>query len=595
MRYNQKEAILVKGVSDPGLIKAIGEIALVQVIDAGLIVFAGRGSAFQRLLSLLSQYDLNIKNAQRKVRKEKALNNWRSFIDSRKENQAFADIIKEGILKKQPFERPPEESFLMNHQRAGVLLAERFNHYAFFYDTGTGKTILALQIIYNKIRENGAVFLVICPKSIIQTAWMDDCQNHFPRLKLLPLTGGYSPEDYQKWHFRWAKANGTSISVPGYQMLKKGTKKERTLFAKSYMAAEADCYIVNPEMFLRSPDEFLHIKTLQGVKDVNGIIVDESARLKNQSNVLTRKLKELRPQMDFLYLLSGKPAPNDISEYIPQVEIIEPKILRPGLKTDIYTNGGSSSSKELTKYINMVSVTVSKKDCFDLPETTEVVREVDLTDEAKKQYLSMKYQMKIELDALPEKDRLEKTRIYVDHVLACLTKLRQISGGFIYDGEKPVAIHDGKALEVVELLEELGDEPVLIWCQYQYEIEHLRAVLQDNGYQVGTAYGKTKDLNANIYAFKENRIQILIANPRTLQYGVTLTNCCYAIYYSTSYSYEEYYQSHDRIYRKGQSRPCTYIFLQCKDTIDKIMFEVIQRKQSQTEMIEQTIKHIYQS
>ena len=205
----------------------------------------------------------------------------------------------------------------------------------------------------------------------------------------------------------------------------------------------------------------------------------------------------------------------------------------------------------------------------------------------------MKYQMKIELDALPEKDRLEKTRIYVDHVLACLTKLRQISGGFIYDGEKPVAIHDGKALEVVELLEELGDEPVLIWCQYQYEIEHLRAVLQDNGYQVGTAYGKTKDLNANIYAFKDNRIQILIANPRTLQYGVTLTNCCYAIYYSTSYSYEEYYQSHDRIYRKGQSRPCTYIFLQCKDTIDKIMFEVIQRKQSQTEMIEQTIKHIY--
>ena len=197
VRYNQKDAILIRGVSDPGLIKSIEAIAPIQVIDAGLIAFASRGSAFQSLLSLLAQYDLNVQSTQKRARKEKALNEWRSFIDSRAENQAFADTIKEGILKKRSFERPPDESFLMNHQRAGVLLAERFNYYAFFYDTGTGKTILSLQIIQNKIRENGAVFLVLCPKSIIQTAWMDDCQNHFPKLRLLPLAGGYDPEDYQ--------------------------------------------------------------------------------------------------------------------------------------------------------------------------------------------------------------------------------------------------------------------------------------------------------------------------------------------------------------------------------------------------------------
>jgi hypothetical protein len=81
-----------------------------------------------------------------------------------------------------------------------------------------------------------------------------------------------------------------------------------------------------------------------------------------------------------------------------------------------------------------------------------------------------------------------------------------------------------------------------------------------------------------------------LQGPRIGRWFVVLGN---PRYYSTSYSYEEYYKSHDQIYRKGQSRPCTYIFLRCAETIDEVMFKAIMDKQTQTELIEESVKHIY--
>lgn len=109
---------------------------------------------------------------------------------------------------------------------------------------------------------------------------------------------------------------------------------------------------------------------------------------------------------------------------------------------------------------------------------------------------------------------------------------------------------------------------------------------------VVTAYGETENKNKSINDFKTGSAQYIIAHPNTLKYGVTFTNCSYAIYYSISYSFEEYYQSHDRIYRKGQSRPCTYIFLNAKNTIDEIMFETIMGKKSRAEFREKVLKHL---
>jgi hypothetical protein len=111
-----------------------------------------------------------------------------------------------------------------------------------------------------------------------------------------------------------------------------------------------------------------------------------------------------------------------------------------------------------------------------------------------------------------------------------------------------------------------------------------------------TAYCGTKNVDDSIAAFKDNTAQFIIANPKTLKYGVTFTgpsmkkNCTYAIYYSLSHSFEDFYQSKDRIRRKGQNKGCTYIFLVVEDTIDMDIYDAVVRKGNNALVMENMIR-----
>jgi SNF2 family DNA or RNA helicase len=91
---------------------------------------------------------------------------------------------------------------------------------------------------------------------------------------------------------------------------------------------------------------------------------------------------------------------------------------------------------------------------------------------------------------------------------------------------------------------------------------------------------KTKNREQIISDFKNNKIKLLFAHPKLLGHGLTFTNCNYNIYYSLSFSYEEFKQSQDRIHRIGQDNKCTYIILQCKNTIDEKIYKCLQNKKN---------------
>jgi hypothetical protein len=82
----------------------------------------------------------------------------------------------------------------------------------------------------------------------------------------------------------------------------------------------------------------------------------------------------------------------------------------------------------------------------------------------------------------------------------------------------------------------------------------------------------------------------MVAHPKTLKFGVTFTGCSYAVYFSKSDDYEEYYQSHDRIYRKGQVMPCTFIDLVVIDTVDEDINKVVKTKGNTSLIIENMVR-----
>jgi len=88
--------------------------------------------------------------------------------------------------------KPPEKKnkqyVLSDHLRSYQkdIVNESLNRgcYGIFADTGTGKTIMGLEIAkhFNKT-------LILCPLSVIETAWIDDCKHFYPGLKIVNVWG----------------------------------------------------------------------------------------------------------------------------------------------------------------------------------------------------------------------------------------------------------------------------------------------------------------------------------------------------------------------------------------------------------------------
>jgi len=478
------------------------------------------------------------------------------------------EIIKK--LKDNVIE-PNDHAFLMRHQRVCRDIASLANSYAFFLDTGTGKTITALQIIKDNL---GLKWVVVCPKSIIKPAWMEDKAKFFPELRMLPLSKNIRKEDYLILAKEWDVPVNKRCSVEDL---------------RNMLAPWAQIYIINPESFKKETLFLLEQK-------VKGLIFDESAKIKDPKSQITKAILKFGQHLQKRYILSGKPAPNTPLEYFSQMNFVDDGVFgnsfyqfRNAFFNPVGYMGYDWQLKQdkqelFTKRLSMKSIFIDKTDCLDLPDKTYLKRSIQLGTNA------LKYYMQMEKTRLL---RLNKTTVIAPNILTSIMKLRQITSGFVIDNKQATQmLHTQKLDELMNVLEEIGDKQVIIWCNFKNEIRSIYDALTKKGKTVVTAYSETKNTDDSVVAFKTGKAQYIIAHPQTLKYGVTFVNCTYAVYYSLSYSYDDYYQSHDRIYRKGQTKPCTFIFLLCERTIDELIYEVLQAKGDLSDAIKEYAKGI---
>lgn len=468
--------------------------------------------------------------------------------------------------------KPRPHPFLMEHQRLCRDIARYMPRFGLMLDTGTGKTITAFSIIEEYI---ALKWIVISPKSIIKTAWMSDHIEFFPNLRVLPLSKNIKTDDYRAIAERWGvKLQKRSVSDLQDELL-----------------PHAEVVIINPESFKTDArlNQWPH----------SGLIVDESSILRNFKTQTTKAVVEHARRMRRVYLLSGKPAPNSELEYFTQMQVINPSLFgesfykfRDRFFRQVDYFGYDYALKEDMKqeFSNRLykgCIFMNKKDCLELPpEMPPVMRMIELAGDALKYYKQME---KTQLVVLEDKEIPAMTK------LASMMKLRQITSGFIIDTAEdstPSVLHTAKINELREVVNELGTNKAIIWVNFKCEVDLIASMLAEMRKTYVTAYSGTKDVDASIEAFKNDTAQFIIAHPKTLKYGVTFTgdsmarNCTYAIYYSMSYSFEDYYQSHDRIYRKGQTESCTYIFLIAENTVDEDIYDAIIKKGSNAEIME---------
>jgi len=213
---------------------------------------------------------------------------------------------------------------------------------------------------------------------------------------------------------------------------------------------------------------------------------------------------------------------------------------------------------------------IRKDDCLDLPDRVYETRSIYMDEAQQAAYDQMKRDNILEFKG--------HTTLGANE-LSKLMKLRQITAGFtITTSGLPVLISDTKINALKELLEEIPeDKQVIIWCQFHWEIERLKKEFKGDNF---TLYGRMpqKEKEDAILGFQEGKKRLLIAHPLSGGMGLTFTNCSYIIWFSLSYSQEQYSQANDRIYRIGQKNKCTYFLLLAKKTIDEVIYKILNKK-----------------
>ena len=417
--------------------------------------------------------------------------------------------------------------YLREYQKKIVNAALNEGCYGIFADTGTGKSAMALELA----RHYGKT-LILCPLSVIETAWIDDCKKFYPEMKIINC---------------W------------------GTNKKSRIDA---LRSNSDVYVMNYESYKILKE---HIKKM----NFKCVVIDESQVMKNMTAQITSEILQLIDIIPHRFVLSGTPTPNHNSEIFPQMKFVDPEVFGNNFygfqaryfsqdQTDPHHWYQTDENKQA--YYNRLrdkAIFLKKEDCVDLPPKVFEVKRFSLGKEQNKYYQDMVQNIR---DNINQWSKFEFT--------AKLMKLREIVSGFVINKDQTISDFPTEKDKLLESsFEEIGDKPVIIWCQFQHEIDRLAE--KYNGIALTS---KTKNRDDIIRDFKDNKIKRLFTHPKLLGKGLTFVNCTYNIYYSLSFSYEEFRQSQDRIHRIGQDNKCTYIILQGKDTIDEKIYSFLQQK-----------------
>ncbi len=457
------------------------------------------------------------------------------------------DLIKNG----------PRESFkvnehltLMRHQQLGREIARYQDRYAFFYDTRTGKTPLALSIMYDDIVANPThKWLVVCPLILIENAWIPDAAEFIPEIKVVSC----------------------HAATPAKRL-------ER-------IYSEASIYVTNTESFVKYREHFdkLHLV---------GCIIDESSDMKSPKSKVSKELVDFAQTLERFYLLSGTPAPNGEQEYYMQLRAVDYYGIQQSysqFKEHYFVNMSYNpqyeklalrpdKKDELFSLIRKYALYVDKEDVLTTPGRTFHEVEFEMPAELKKHYNKLKNELYMEVG--------DGLRITAPSAAAKLNKLNQVTSGFIIDTQavkenkfynedktELYQLSDYRFAKLIDLLGQIGDEQVLIWANYKAEFIIIQQALGDS---CRCVYGETTlaEKNEAIKLFKEGKVQYLIANPASADKGLTLTNAHISIYFSLNWSYELFKQSMERIYGDVMKQPkhCDYYVMIAKGTIDRVLY-----------------------
>lgn len=421
-------------------------------------------------------------------------------------------------------------AFLTLHKKAFV-----------FSEPGTGKTLSALWAAdYLMTRGDVRRCLILCPLSIMQSAWMGDL-------------------------------NSSIIHRSAVVAHHSQASRRIEMVQQSY-----EFVITNYDGLNLIADEIRN----DGRFDL--IIVDEANAYKTITTKRWKALKSLITPNTHLWMMTGTPASQSPADAYGLARLVNPDGV-----PKFFTGWRDKVMQKLTQFrwIPKVSaaqevhaalqpaIRFTKAQCLDLPPVLTTTREVPLTPQQAKYYNLLKDRMMVQAAG---------ETITAVNAAAGVSKLLQISCGAAYTDEKEVIEFDAAPrLAVLEEILEETSRKVIIFALFRSTIDNIHTHLLKKNITAECIHGdvpptKRADIIRRFQTEKDPHV--LVMQPQASAHGITLTAADTVVFYGPLMSVEQYTQCIARADRKGQdSDKVTVVHIE-GSPIEKKMFKALQGK-----------------
>ena len=414
----------------------------------------------------------------------------------------------------------PKDKRLYPFQNAGIKFLLENNSALLGDEMGLGKSIQAIMAI-KCLFHMGKILnaLIVCPKAVFSD-WEKKLQEWAKELKVTKIYGS-KEQRVIKWN------TSSHIYLVTYDTLRQD---------------------------LLSDD-----KLIDSEKEFDLIVLDEIQKIKNSETGIHKAVKKIKASIR--WGLSGTPLENRPEELVAIFSYLKPGLLH------YYDAENPPKVKETIRpyFLRRLKRDVLK----ELPEKEYSEVWLELLPEQREAYDKAEKTGIIELNEKGD-------RITVQHILALITKLKQICN------LDPVTKKSSKLEYLKERLSEIceGGDKVIIFSQYPDKtLKDLMEQLKDFHPLLYDGSLSNSDRDKIISKFQEeDENKVILMSVKAGGVGITLTRANYVYHFDLWWNPAIALQAEDRAHRIGQKKTVFVTYLYTVGTIEERIHNLINRK-----------------
>lgn len=461
-------------------------------------------------------------------------------------------------LKRLGFKVARPDKPLLFHQKICVLIGLAFPRFAFWLWMGTGKTRVALELIYHRwCRNEFDVVLVLGPSESSLLGW--EKQIKLWHIDMPYVLLGNSPSA-EKWHqLRQFKEGIILATYPGITRMVselqsvKGKKRKKLKLAGSKMSEMRDL--------------------------VDACVPDEATKIMNHASLTGKFCNRVSKDVDIFYELTGRPFGRDPMVLWHQLYCVDHGETlgetlglfreaffkaKPNYWGGIEYKFKRSMDADLRRVLRHRTITFTADECLDLPPVIPLTEEVSLPVEAKSYYASFVKQLRRQYVGLVERKNI-------------FTRMRQISSGFIgmsddLTGERvEIELAENPKLDrMMEMIDEIPEGcKFVIMHEFIHSGQMICQALKERKIKHGWLRGGMKNAREVQDRFDyDDDFPGLVVNHKLGAYALNLQVANYLFFFESPVPVIDREQAEFRVVRQGQEKKVFLIDMVMRGTAD---------------------------